>query len=144
MPGTTSLQDILTAFKTVLDSAGLGVQVYEEQPYEGAEQRSLVLRPVAGHAASPALGLRITSTTRAKEEYCTLQISCFFDDQASCRSLADKVSQALFDHVDDLERVYDIHDLKRSLGPIPGPVDAGVRESHILMDFEFYTHRAVT
>jgi len=134
----------LTAFKTVLDSAGLGVKVYEEQPYEGAEQRSVVLKPLGGPTARPSLGLRITPTTRAMEEYYTLQISCFFDDQVSCRSLVDKVNQTLFDHVDELERVYDIHDLKRAAGPVPGPVDVGVRESHILMHFEFYTHRVVS
>jgi len=144
LPSTTSLQDILTAFKAVLDSAGLGVKVYEGEPYEGAEQRSVVLTPAAGHTARPALGLRISSTTRALEEHCTLQISCFFDDQPNCRALVDKVNQALFDHADELERAYDIHNLKRTLGPIPGPVDAGIRESHILMDFEFYTHRAVS
>jgi hypothetical protein len=141
---TTCLQDILTAFKTVLDSAGLDVKVHEEEPYEGAEQRSVVLTPAAGHTAMPALGLRITSTTRALEEHCRLQVSCFFDDQPNCRALVDKVNQALFDHADELERVYDIHNLRRTLGPIPGPVDAGVRESHILMDFEFYTYRAVS
>jgi hypothetical protein len=144
MPGTTPLQDILAALKAVLDSTELGVQVYAEMPYEGAEQRSVVLTPVAGHTTRPALGLRITSAIRALEEHCTLQVSCFFDDQPSCRSLADKVNQALFDHADELERLYDIHDLKRTLGPVPGPVDAGVRESHMLMAFEFYTHRAVT
>jgi len=144
MPGTSSLQDILTAFKTILDSAGLSVEVYEEVPYEGAEQRSVVLTPVAGHTARPALGLRISSTTRALEEHCTLQVSCFFDDQPNCRALVDKVNQALFDHIDDLEDVYDIHNLRRTLGPISGPVPPGVRESHMLMDFEFHTYRAVT
>jgi hypothetical protein len=54
------------------------------------------------------------------------------------------VNQALFDHVDGLERVYDVHDLKLSAGPVPGPVETGLHESHIRMDFEFYTHRAVT
>jgi hypothetical protein len=115
-----------------------------ETPYEGAEARSVVLTPTAGHTEMPCLGLRITSTTRAMEEHCTLQISCFHDEQEACRSLADKVNQALFDHAGDLERVYDIHNLRRTLGPIPGPVDIGVRESHILMAFQFYTHRAVT
>jgi hypothetical protein len=144
LPGTTPLQDVLAAFKTVLDAAGLGVEVYEQQPYEGAEQRSVVLTPVAAHTARPALGLRITSTIRALEEHCRLQVGCFHDERADCRSLADKVSQVIFDHVDEFERVYDIHDLRRTLGPIPGPVDSGVRESYMLMDFEFYTHRAVT
>jgi hypothetical protein len=144
LPGTTPLQDSLAAFKTVLDAAGLGVEVYEQQPYEGAELRSVVLTPVAGHTVRPALGLRITSTMRALEEHCRLQVGCFHDEQADCRSLADKLSQVIFDHVDEFERVYDIHDLRRALGPIPGPVDAGVRESYLLMDFEFYTHRAVT
>jgi hypothetical protein len=144
LPGTTPLQDVLAAFKTVLDAAGLGVEVYEQQPYEGAEQRSVVLTPVAAHTARPALGLRITSTIRALEEHCRLQVGCFHDERADCRSLADKVSQVIFDHVDEFERVYDIHDLRRTLGPIPGPVDSGVRESYMLMHFEFYTHRAVT
>jgi hypothetical protein len=144
LPGTTPLQDILAAFKTILDAAELGAEVYEQEPYEGAEQRSVVLTPVAGHTARPALGLRITSTIRALEEYCRLQIGCFHDEQADCRSLADMVSQIIFDHADDFERVYDIHDLRRTLGPIPGPVNSGVRESYMLMDFEFYTHRAVT
>jgi hypothetical protein len=144
LPSTTPLQGILAAFKAVLDAAELGVKVYEEMPYEGAEQRSIVLAPVAGHTARPALGLRITSNTRALEEHCTLQVSCFFDDQPNCRALADKVNQALFDHMDEFGRLYDIHDLRRTVGPVPGPVDVGVRVSHILMGYEFYTHRAVT
>jgi len=143
MPGTTSLQDILAAFKTVLDSASLGVTVYEEQPYGGAKERSVVLTPVAGHTARPALGLRITSTMRALEEHCRLQIDCYYDDQAKCRSLTDQVSQALFDHADEFAQTYDIHDLRRVLGPIPGPGEAHVRQSRILMDWEFYSYRAV-
>jgi len=144
MPGTTPLQDILAAFKAVLDSAGLGVAVYEEQPYEGAKERSVVLTPVAGHTARPALGLRITSTMRALEEHCRLQIDVYYDDQAKCRSLADQVNQTLADHADEFAQTYDIHDLKRVLGPIPGSGEANVRESRLLMDYEFYTHRVVT
>jgi hypothetical protein len=144
LASTTSLQDILGAFKAVLDGAGLGVTVYEELPYEGADARSVVLTPGGGPTARPALGLRISPTTRAMEDHCRLQISCFYDDQVGCRVLADKVSQALLDHIDEFESTYDIHDLKRSTGPAPGPVEAGVRESHLRMDFEFYTHRAVT
>jgi hypothetical protein len=128
----------------VLDTAGLGVIVYEEMPYEGADIRSIVLTPVAGHTTKPSLGMRISSTIKGVEENCTLQVSCFFDDPAKCRALVDKVAQVLFDHADELEILYDIHGLKRSLGPIPGPVDANIRGSHMLMDFQFYTHRVVT
>jgi len=144
LPGTAPLQDILAAFKTLLDAGGLGVTVYEEMPYEGVKQRSVVLTPVAGHTTRPALGLRITSNMRALEEYCRLQIDCYYDNQTKCRSLADQVNQTLADHADELESVYDIHDLRRVLGPIPGPRQANVRESRILMDYEFYMHRAVT
>jgi hypothetical protein len=144
LASTTPLQDILGAFKFVLDGAGLGVVVYEESPYDGAEQRSVVLSPVAGHTNKPSLGLRITSSMRGLEEHCRLQIDCFYDDQSNCRRLVDKVSQAIFDHADELERVHDIHDVRRVMGPIAGPVDAGLRESHIILDFELYTHRAVT
>jgi hypothetical protein len=144
LASTTPLQDIVGAFKSVLDGAELGVVVYEESPYDGAEQRSVVLSPVAGYTNKPSLGLRIASSIRALEEHCRLQIDCFYDDQANCRRLVDKVSQTIFDHADELERVCDIHDLRRVMGPIPGPVDAGLRESHMILDFQFYTHRAVT
>ena len=144
MPGTTPLQDILAAFKAVLDAASLGISVYVEMPYDGAKERSIVLTPVAGHTVRPALGLRITSTMRALEEHCKLQIDVYYDNQTKCRSLVDQVNQTLADHAGEFAQIYDIHDLKRVLGPIPGPGQPHVRQSRILMDFEFYTHRAVT
>lgn len=144
MPGTTPLQAILAAFKAILEGAGLGVKVYEEMPYDGAPSRSVILTPVAGHTAESALDLRTSPNMRAVEEHCRLQIDCYYDDQNKCRVLTDKVSQTLFDHVDEFARVYDIHGLKRAFGPIPGPGEPNKRESRLLMDYEFYTHRAVT
>lgn len=144
MPGTTPLQDILAAFKAVLDAAALGVRICEEMPYDGAPNRSVVLTPAAGFTKNPAIGLWITSTMRALEEHCRLQIDVYYDDQAKCRSLADRVNQAIVDHASELCSSHDIHDLKRVLGPIPGPTDRDVRESRLLIDYDFYTHRAMT
>ncbi len=73
-----------------------------------------------------------------------MQVDCWYDNQEQCRILTDKVSQTLFDHADDFDRVYDVHDLKRVLGPIPGPPESNARQSKMIMDFECYTYRAVT
>lgn len=144
MPSTTPRADIRTAFKTILDQANLGVTVYERMPYEGAEQRSVVLTLVSGVSKKPALGLRITSDTRALEEHHRIQVDCYYDDHAEVEKLADKVEQAIMDHVDTLENTYDVHDVRKAVDIDTTPPDATLRESRIILGFEFYTHRAVT
>jgi len=144
VPGTTPRQDARAAFKAVLDQATLGVQVCDRMPYEGAEQRSVVLTLVSGVTRRPALGLRITPEMRALEEHHRLQVDCYYDDTVEVEKLADKVEQAIMDHVDTLENTYDIHDVRKVADIDSTPPDATLRESRIIMDFEFYTHRAIS
>lgn len=144
MPSTRPLQDIVAAFKAVLDAAKLGVSVYEEEPYPGTHRRCVVLTPVGGFDARSALNLQVTPNMRALEEHCRLQVDCYYDTLVKCRELVDKVAQVIVDHDDEFDRVYDIHDIRRVLGPIPGPSPPNVRETRYLMDFEFYTYRPVT
>jgi hypothetical protein len=144
LPGTTPRQDARAAFKTILDQANLGVTVYDHMPYEGAEQRSVVLTMVSGVSRRPSLGLRISASMRALEEHHRLQIDCYYDDPVECGKLADKVEQAIMDHLDELEFTYDVHDVSKVTDIDTTPPDATLRESRIIMDFEFYTHRAIS
>jgi len=144
VPSTTPRQDVRAAFKAILDAGNLGVTVHGCMPYEGAEQRSVVLTLVSGFSRRSALGLRITSEMRALEEHHRIQIDCYHDDQAECEKLADNVEQAIMDHLDELESTYDVHNVSKVTDIDATPPDSTLRESRILMDFDFYTHRAVT
>lgn len=144
MPTTTPRQDARAAFKAILDSANLGVTVHDRMPYEGAEQRSVVLTLVSGVSRHPALGNQVTATQRALEEHHRIQVDCYYDGQVEVEKLADKVEQAIMDHLDELESTYDVHNVNKVADVDTAPLDSSLRESRILMDFEFYTHRAVT
>jgi len=135
---------VRAAFKAVLDAANLGVTVHDRMPYEGAESRSVVLTLVSGVSRRPALGLWVSAGTRAVEEQHRIQIDCYHDDPSECEKLADKVEQALVDHLDILRSTYDIHDVRKVVDMDTGPQDPMLHESRITMDFQFYTHRAVT
>lgn len=144
MPSTTPRSDARATFKAILDQANLGVAVHDRMPYEGTEQRSVVLTLVSGVTRKPAIGIRIREELRAFEEHHRIQIDCYSDDQEECEKLADKVEQAIMDRLDELESLYDIHDIKKVVDIDTAPADPMLRESRILMDFDFYTHRAVT
>lgn len=144
MPTTTPRQDVRAAFKAILDAAALGVPVHERRPYEGAEIRSVVLTLVSGSNQVPSLGMQHSSTERALESRYRLQIDCYHDEQTECERLADKVDQAITDHLETLRSTYDIHDVKKIVDTDTAPPEPGLHEGRILMDYEFYTHRTVT
>lgn len=144
MPSTTPRQDIRLAFKVILDQANLGVPVHDRMPYEGAEQRSVVLTLVSGVSRHPAIGNQATATQLALEEHHRIQVDCYHDDQAEVEKLADQVEQAIMDRAKILESTYDVHDVRKVADIDTAPPDPLLRESRILMDFDFYTHRAVT
>lgn len=144
MPSTTPRQDVRSAFKTILEAANLGVTVYERMPYEGAEPRSVVLTLVSGSNQSPGIGARFSQTQRAFENRFRLQVDCYHDDKAEADKLADKVEQAIMDRLDVLRSTYDIHDVRKIVDSDTLPPDPTLHETRILMDFEFFTHRAVT
>lgn len=144
MPSTTPRQNVRSAFKTILVAANLGVTVHERMPYEGAEQRSVVLQLVSGSNRSPGIGLRFSSAERATEEPRRIQIDCYHDDPAEAEKLADKVGQAIMDHLDVLRSTYDIHHVRMSVEIDTLPDDPLVKLTRIRQDWEFFTHRAVT
>jgi len=139
-----TLVRVTDAFKSVLETAQLGVPVYAEMPYEGAEQRSVVLTIVSGWDRSPSIGLRHSKSSSALEERYRLQIDCYHDDQTEVKKLADKVMQAIADRLDLLRATYDIHGVRRLVITQTQPPESMVRESRILLDYEFYTHRALS
>ena len=143
MPSTTPRQDARAAFKTILDAANLGVPVFDRMPYEGAEQRSVVLTLVSGVSRPSALGNQITPTTQAVEEHHRIQIDCYYDDQTQTGMLAGKVEQAIMDSVDALASTYDIRDVRKLQDMDMAPPDPMLRECRVILDFGFYTHRTV-
>jgi hypothetical protein len=48
------------------------------------------------------------------------------------------------DQVNTLRSTYDVHDIAKVLDIDTTPPDLTARESRIIMDFDFHTHRAVT
>lgn len=144
MPSTTPRQDVRAAFKTILTQANLGVIVYERMPYEGAEPRSVILTLVSGSNRSPGIGARFSSTQRAFEVTHRMQVDVYHDDKAECEKLADRVEQAIMDHLDTLRNTHDVHDVRKIVDTDTLPEDPLLRQTRILMDFEFFTHRAVT
>ena len=143
MPTTTPRQDVRAAFKAILDSANLGVTVHDRMPYEGAEQRSVVLTLVSGVSRPPALGNQITPTQQALEEHHRIQVDCYHDDQTQAGMLAGKMEQAIMDSVDTLASTYDVHDVRKLQDLDVAPPDPMLRECRVILDFGFYTHRTV-
>ncbi len=145
MPGTTPRTDVRSAFKTILMNANLGVTIYDRMPYEGAEPRSVVLAIVSGSAGPSALASRILPSMRAREARFRLQVDCYHDDKAECEKLADRVEQAITDKLDTLRSSYEIYDVRKvvDMDTLPAGIgDQFTRQSRVLMDFEFFTHRA--
>jgi hypothetical protein len=132
------------AFARILTDANLGVRVYDRMPYEGAEQRSVVLTVVSGVSRRPALSLLVSPFVRTLEEHYRLQVDCYHDDQVECEKLADAVEQVIMNEVDALATTYDIHQVKKSVDSDSAPADATARQARILLQFDFYIHRAVT
>ena len=143
MPSTTPRQDARAAFKAILDAANLGVPVFDRMPYEGAEQRSVVLTLVSGVSRPSALGNQITPTQQAIEEHYRIQIDCYYDDQTQAGMLAGKVEQAIMDAVDTLASTYDIHDVRKPQDMDGAPPDPTLRECRVILEFTFYNHRTV-
>jgi len=144
MPTTTPRQGVRAAFKNILDAAELDVPVYERMPYGGAEQNSVVLTIVSGTSQRPAIGNRITSTEKGLEEHYRLQVDCYHNDQTEADKLADAVEQIIMEAQDDLEETYGIFDVKKVVDIDTLPPASHLRETRILMDFQFYTHRELT
>lgn len=144
MPSTTPRQDVRAAFKTILTQANLGVIVYERMPYEGAEPRSVILTLVSGSNRSPGIGARFSSTQRAFEVTHRMQVDVYHDDKAEAEKLADKVEQAIMDRLATLRATYDIHDVRKVVDVDSLPPDPMVKQARIILDFEFFAHRAIT
>jgi hypothetical protein len=149
---TTPREDVRVAFKTILDAASLGVTVYKELPFEGADQRSVVLSMVSGTSRSPGVGMYGTkagATGRAVREEYRLQVDVNYDDKAQCHVLADAVEQAIWNAHDTLRDTYDIHGLQKMLDVDALPYGASLRmpvltrEARVIMDWMFWTHRKV-
>jgi len=143
---TTPRESVRAAFKIVLDAANLGVTVYDRLPFEGAEQRSVVLTQISGLNRSPGIGLRMSTTKRGLENWYRFQVDCYYDDKTEASKLADKVEQALMEAIDILRATYDIHDLRKvgDSDSAPAGATVGSKEARILMEFTFYTHRELT
>ena len=148
MPSTTTRQEVRAAFKIILSDANLGVKIYDRMPYEGAEPRSVVLTIVSGSSSVPAVGSYAHLNIRSRQERYRLQVDCYHDDKAEADKLADKAEQAIMDNLAVLRSTYGIYDVKKVLDTDtlpPGQTqDAMLREARVLLDFEFYTHRAVS
>jgi len=144
MPSTTPRGSAKDAFKAILDAASLGVTVYRDMPYAGASLRSVVLTFVSGSSRAGALGLQMSPTERGLEARHRVQIDCYHDVKVDCDRLADKVEQAILDHLDTLRSTYDIHNVQKIVDTDAAPPDPTLHQSRVLMDFEFVTHRAVT
>lgn len=141
---TTPRQDVQAAFKTLLDSAGLGVKVYERHPNEGVESRSVVLTIFGGPSSKPAIGLTIGHNMRGVKENYRLQVDCYHNNPTNAEQLADIIVQTIMDHRDVLKTRYGIEDLKKVLDIPAPPEDPMLREFRIILDFTFNIHRAVT
>jgi hypothetical protein len=134
-------RSVRAAFKQVLEGAELDVPIYAHMPYEGAEQRSVVLTIVSGINQRPAIGNQFAPTKKGLEEHYRLQVDCYHDDKDEIDKLADAVEQAIMDSQDELEETYGIFNV-RKVTDIDAPAPAAnLREARVLMDFEFYTHR---
>lgn len=148
---TAPREDVRAAFVTVLTAANLGVSIYKELPFDGADTRSVVLSMVSGTSRSPGAGMCGGPTTkpggRAVMNLYRLQVDVNFDDKAGCSELADQVEQAIWDAHDELRDTYDIHGLQKVLDVDTLPLGASVRlpvltrEARVIMDFTFWTHR---
>lgn len=143
MPSTTTRADAKDAFKTILDSAQLGVPVFRDLPPEGAPAPSVVLTLVSGNSRSGAIGLQETETQRALEERHRIQIDCYHDDKVECDRVADQVEQAIVDHDDTLRSTYGIENVQKV-----GDADVSMpnelsRQCRVRMDFGFTAYRAV-
>ena len=131
----------------VLDTANLGVTVYDRLPFEGADTRSVVLSIVSGTSKSPGVGLRKGPTKRGLMEQYHLQVDCNYDDKEGCAELADSVEQALMNAIDTFRATYDIHGLRKMVDVDALPLGASLRipvltrEARVIMDFTFWTHR---
>jgi hypothetical protein len=143
VPSTTPRQDARAAFKAILDAANLGVPVFDRMPYEGAEQRSVVLTLISGVSRPSALGNQITPTQQALEEHHRIQVDCYHDDQTQAGMLAGKVEQVIMDSADTLASTYDIHDVRKLQDMDVAPPEPTLRECRVLLDFGFYTHRTI-
>jgi len=143
---TTPRESVRAAFKTILEAAGLDVTVYDRLPFEGAEERSVVLTQISGLNRSPGIGLRKSTSKRGLENWYRFQVDCYYDDKTEASKLADKVEQALMEAIDTLRATYDIHDLRKvgDSDSAPAGATVGSKEARILMEFTFYTHRELT
>lgn len=124
--------------------------MFDRLPFDGADQRSVVLTIISGTSKSPGIGLRKSTTKRGLMEQYRLQVDVNYDDKTECGKLADKVEQTIWDAHDTLRDTYDIHGLRKVLDVDTLPLgtslrmDVIIREARVLMDFEFYTHRELT
>ncbi len=152
---STPRESVRAAFKTILDvvfvsggtGASFGVAVYDRLPFEGADQRSVILTMVSGTSRSPGAGLRKSLTKRGLIDQYRLQVDCNYDDKTVCGQLADAVEQALMDAIDTLRTTYDIHNLRKMLDVDALPIGTSLRvpvltrEARIIQDYTFWTHR---
>jgi hypothetical protein len=144
VPTTNPRQSVTQAFKTILDQASIGVTVYEEMPVGGAPQRSVVFTLVTGTNRSPAIGMQFSDSVRALEESFRLQIDCYYDDPDKANALSDHVQQIIADSLDVLRDAHDIHDIRKVIDTNMPAEDPSLKEWRKLMQYTFYTHRAIT
>ena len=151
---STPREDVRAAFVAVLAAANLGVTIYKELPFDGADTRSVYLTIVSGTSKSPGAGMYGGPATaprgHAVMNMYHLQIDINYDDKAGCGQLADQVEQAIWEAHDDLRDNHDIHGLQKILDVDSLPLGASVRmpvltrEARVIMDFTFWTHRKLT
>jgi hypothetical protein len=151
LSATTPREDVRAAFVTILTDANLGVSIYKELPFEGADQRSIVLTMVSGTSRSPGVGMyggpAANPTGRAVMNLYHLQVDINYDDKAGCSQLADQVEQAIWEAHEELRDTYDIHGLQKVLDIDTLPLGASLRmpvltrEARVIMDWTFWTHR---
>jgi hypothetical protein len=147
----TPRQDVRAAFAAVLTAANLGVTIYKELPFEGADIRSIVLTIVAGTSRTTGVsmygGPASAPGGRAVMNLYRLQVDVNFDDKAGCSKLADQVEQAIWNAHDALRDTYDIHSLQKVMDIDTLPLGASVRvpvltrEARVIQDWTFWTHR---
>lgn len=133
---------VRAAFAAILTAANLGVPIYTRMPYQSAEPRSVVITIVSGASRRGALGL-IHAAFHGLEEPYRLRADCYHDDQLECEKLADKVEQAIVESASILASTHDIHNVSKVVDLETTPPDAMLRQSWIILEFDFYTHRVV-
>lgn len=144
---STPRESVRAAFVAVLTATNLGVTIYKELPFDGADTRSVYLTIVSGTSKSLGAGLRKDQANRGLMEQYHLQVDINFDDKEGCSKLADAVEQALMNAIDTLRATYDIHGLRKMLDVDTLPLGASVRlpvltrEARVVQDYLFWTHR---